>query len=515
MRSRFSRILATGAALAMTLSAPALAMDAAQLNERAMEAFKGVQQYTVSFDGEAQAIMNIVQGGDAGAKAELPLNGTLTGTAAFSLEPLAAAEQLSFSGIIMGQEMSGGVQAYLVSQEDGSAVMYTKTDFAGAEGEWQASKVDAENIAQMKDGFYTLRDEGVDAFIDKFANDDNTANKDQLKALAAGLAAKVTENTQVNEGVYNEDEILCNEAVSDLTGDVLYSMISDFLTAASDAGEAIDDESLSSIAALTSMLNVKFTTCYDQETGLPVSGSLDLAGSDFTALGQIFSAMTQAEDTAIDLSVSKLCLNFRADYTTPVDATVPEEALTAPVMEAGDPVDGIETVVLGLENGENAEGNVTESGAYHLEDTDFDGNVLAVDVAAPAGMEANYASESSVYFIDETIRNTVSYMVITYASADEVLTQEMDTTYLEGEDGYSDISVSETKEAVLENGNTVKYGTVSYNYDGYNMSRTYAVIPAGDMAIELEIEKMDDSFEPVEVTEEDVISYAEAVAIAG
>ena len=61
----------------------------------------------------------------------------------------------------------------------------------------------------------------------------------------------------------------------------------------------------------------------------------------------------------------------------------------------------------------------------------------------------------------------------------------------------------------------MKYGTVSYNYDGYNMSRTYAVIPAGDMAIELEIEKMDDSFDPVEVTEEDVISYAEAVAIAG
>lgn len=515
MRKRFRHILAAGAALAMTISAPALAMDAAQLNQMAAEAFKDVQQYSVSFEGGAEAIMNVVQGEDTGAKVELPLNGTLTGTAAFSLEPLAAAEQLSFSGIMMGQEMSGGVQAYLVSQEDGSAVMYTKTDFAGAEGEWQASKVNAENIAQMKDGFYTLRDEGVDAFIDKFANDDNTANKDQLKALAAGLVAKVTENTQVNEGVYNEDEILCNEAVSDLTGDILYSMMSDFLTAASDAGEAIDDESLSSIAALTSMLNVKFTTCYDQETGLPVSGSLDLAGSDFTALGQILGAMTQTEDTAIDLRVSKLGLNLRADYTTPVDATVPEEALTAPVMEAGDPVDEVESIVGDLENGEDAEGNITESGAYHLEDSDFDGNVLAVEVAVPEGMEANYASESSVYFLDETIRNTVSYMVITYSNADELLTQEMDTSYLEGEDGYSDINVSETKEAVLKNGNTVKYGSVSYKYDGYNMSRTYAVIPAGDMAIELEIEKMDESFEPVEVTEEDVISYAEAVTIVG
>ena len=85
---------------------------------------------------------------------------------------------------------------------------------------------------------------------------------------------------------------------------------------------------------------------------------------------------------------------------------------------------------------------------------------------------------------------------------------------MESRNEYSDINVSEIGETVLENGNTVKYATLSYKYEEYSASRTYAVIPVGNMALEIQIEKMDEKFDPVEVTQEDVVRYAEAVTIA-
>lgn len=519
MRKKLTGILAAGAALAMMVSGTAMAMDAAELNQKTSEAFKDVQQYTVSFDGGAEAVMNVVQAGENGANMEFPLNGSVTGTAAVSLEPLAMSEQLTFSGSMMGQEMSGSVQAYLASQDDGSAVMYTKADFADAEGEWQASKVSAENIAEMKDAFYTLRDEGVDAFIDKYAEaEDNTLDKEQMKALAESLTAKVNENTQVNEGVYNEDSVLCDEAVCELSGDALTGIMTDFMTAANGAGAGVDDESLAAAGAVAGMLNVKITNCFEQETGLPVSGKIDLAGSDFPALAQMIGAMTGSEDAAFGISVSRLDLNYKTDCKSPVEVTVPEEALAAPVQEAEDPMEEIESVVDGLENETEGEeedmGVINADGSYHLEETDFDGNKIAADVAVPEGMKASYATESSVYFLDESLQNTASYMTITYANADDQLKQELDTSYMESRSEYSDINVSEIGETVLENGNTVKYATLSYKYEEYSASRTYAVIPVGNMALEIQIEKMDEKFDPVEVTQEDVVRYAEAVTIA-
>ena len=523
MKKRFSGIIAVAAALAMTVPGSAFAMDAAELNRKAAEAFKDVKQYTVSFDGGADAVMNVVQAGEDGATMEVPIKGSMTGTAAFSLEPLAAAEQIEFGGSAMGQDIAGTMQMYLAEQEDGSAAMYTKTDISGAEGEWQAVKVGAEDVSRMKEGFAALQNEGVDGFIDKFADEEgNTADKEQIKALAAALTEKVNGMTQVSEDVYSEDGILCDEAVCDLTGDALVELAGDVLGAAKEAGAEIDEETTNMVNTFASLLDIRTVADYEKETGLPVSAKIDLAGSDFSAIAQMFGSVTGIEDAAFGISVSRLDMNCRIDCTAPVSVEIPEEALAAPLQESGASLEELGSIAENLGGENETEGDdayqdgavINEDGSYHIEDTDFDGVRLAFDVPVPEGMEVLFATDTSVYFNGGDDRASVSYAAVTYENADELLKEDTDTTYMEGQEDYSDIAVTDVKEVALENGLSAKYAAVSYKYGDYNASRTYVAVPVGDHAIQIQIEKSDENYDPVEVTEEDIVRFAGAVSLS-
>ena len=49
----------------------------------------------------------------------------------------------------------------------------------------------------------------------------------------------------------------------------------------------------------------------------------------------------------------------------------------------------------------------------------------------------------------------------------------------------------------IDNGNTVKYVTVSYKYQDSLMGSTYAAIPVGDMAAMVEMRLEDENYEPI------------------
>ena len=520
MRRRFTGIIAAGAALAMTFSGTAFAMDAAELSQKSAEALKTVQQYTMDFDGKADLSLHMVQEGENGATMDMPVAGNVKGNVAFSIEPLAAAANITFDGSAMGQGGSGAVEMYLASQDDGSAVAYVKPSMNGEEGVWQASKVDTDKVAQVKDAFTTLRDGGSDAFLEKFTSQDSDLDAEQMKALVSQITEQLNSATTVGADPVDNGGRQCYEVSADLSGDMLAHIFTDVLAGAQGAGATVDESSLAVAEEVMSMLNVGIRQYYDAESFLPVSGKIDLSGSDFASLGSMFGSMTGAEDAQFGLSCNALEVNYNVDFNAPVEVNVPEEALAAPVEEGDLSLDGIESAVEGETEGEEGnayteEGVVNEDGSYHLEDSDYEGSKIAADVTVPEGMEANFATESSVYFIDESLKNTVSYATVTYADAEELLKQELDTSYMESKEEYSEINTSEVGEITLENGNTVKYASVSYKYQDYRSSRMYAVIPVGNMSLEIQIEKMDENYDPVEVTEEDIIRYAEAVSIAG
>ena len=89
-----------------------------------------------------------------------------------------------------------------------------------------------------------------------------------------------------------------------------------------------------------------------------------------------------------------------------------------------------------------------------------------------------------------------------------------DTSYMDGDEDYSDIQVSDPVEVALENGNTAKYVTVRYMYQDSLMGSTYAVIPVGDMAVMVEIRLEDENYEPITPTEEQIIAYTSVVKVA-
>ena len=85
---------------------------------------------------------------------------------------------------------------------------------------------------------------------------------------------------------------------------------------------------------------------------------------------------------------------------------------------------------------------------------------------------------------------------------------------MDGDEDYSDIQVSDVKEVTLDNGNSVKYVTVSYKYQDSLMGSTYAAIPVGDMAAMVEMRLEDENYDPIVPTEEEIITYASAVNTA-
>ena len=157
---------------------------------------------------------------------------------------------------------------------------------------------------------------------------------------------------------------------------------------------------------------------------------------------------------------------------------------------------------------------INEDGSYHLEDDNYDGEKLAIDIYAPEGLECSYATDTYAVFSDEDYKTNVTYSLYTYLDADAALGSAADVSYMDGDEDFSDIQVSDVKEVTLDNGNTVKYVTVSYKDQDSLMGSTYVAIPVGDMAAMVEMRLVDESNNLIVPTEEEVVAYASAVNTA-
>ena len=529
MKKRMMGLVAAGAAAVLMLSGFDSAMTASDLQDNALNAVMGAQQCTVSFAGSADVSLIMTQEGEGGDQMTVPAAGEMTGTYRLSMDPLAIAADVSFSGSAMGQGGSGSMEMYLIENEDGTGNAYMYAAIGDQPGSWQATAVDAESMAQVHDAMDKVKSGDLDAFLDAYVTEDSGLNADQMKELIAKVKARLEPLTQLSPEPVDVNGKECYELVTDLTGDALYGVVED---AAAVVGEAIPDEFAGIAQMITGAIRIAITNDYEAETCYPIAGTVDLTGCDFEQLGAIAGQMMGAGDASITVDVKELGMNYTADYETPVEITVPEEALAAPVSEAGlDDIAGLAGAaggMIGAEDGDSddydgqdgeydptAEATVNDDGSYHLSDTTYDGEDRAADVTGPAGMELSMGDQTFLAFTTEDYMKSVSYSLITYATAEEEIADYMDVSWKEEDDSYSEIVVADPVEITLENGNTFTYVVESYKYDEYTMIDTKGVVTDGVNVVTLNADYTGEDYNAVEVPESDLVSYAEAVSFAG
>jgi len=520
MRRRLLGVLGIGTAAVMMLSGFDSAMTVADLEKNSIEAIKTVEQFSGDFSAGADITVTVTQDAENGASMSLPLTGEMTGTFCMTKEPMAAGMEMQFSGSGAGQEGSGSMQLYVVENEDGTGASYVHTVSGDADTGWEASEVPAEAMEEMKAAMDQVMSGDIDGFLDKYTTADSDLNAEQLKELMAKYKEILGGAVQLEAEPADVNGQEAYAAVCDFTGDILTQLISD---GASVAGETLDESTLGMIGMIASGLDIKVTSYYDTQTCLPIGGSVDLTGSDFAMISQLAAGLIGSEDVgSVELAVTRLGSEFNVSYDDFGGVVVPEEALSAEVEPAGAVIDSIVADAGSLFGGESGdtdysptEGAVfNEDGSCHLEDDNYDGGKLAVDVYPPEGLECSYASDSYAAYSDEDYKTNVTYSLYAYANADEAMGYMTDTSYMDGDEDYSDIQISDPVEVALENGNTVKYVTVRYMYQDSLMGSTYAVIPVGEMAVMVEIRFNDENYEPVAPTEEQIIAYTSVVKVA-
>ena len=519
MRRRLLGVLGVGTAAVMMLSGFDSAMTVADLEKNAVEAMKTVEQFSGDFNAGADITVTVTQEGENGATMSLPLSGELTGSFCMTMEPMAAGMEMQFSGSGAGEEGSGSMQLYVVENEDGTGTGYVHAVSGEDDTGWEASEISADEMAQMKEAMDQVMSGDIDAFLDQNTAEESDLDAAQIKELMAKYKEILGEACQLGTEPVEVNGHEAYEVVCDITGEVLTRLISE---GAAVAGEVLDESVLGMVGTVASSLDILVTSYYDTETYLPLSGNVNLAGSDFSMLSQIAAGMMGADEVgSVDLAVNRLGSEFNISYDDFGGVVVPEEALSAEVTSGSAVIDSIVTDAGSLFGGSGntdyspTEGAVVnEDGSYHLEDDNYEGEKLAVDVYAPEGLECSYASESYAAFSDENYKTNISYSLYTYANADEALGYMADVSYMDGDEDYSDIQVSDVKEVTLDNGNSVKYVTVSYKYQDSLMGSTYAAIPVGDMAAMVEMRLEDENYEPIVPTEEEIITYASAVNTA-
>ena len=520
MRRRLLGMIGIGTAAILMLSGFDSAMTCEDLQKNAVEAMKTVEQYSGTFDAGADISATLTQAGENGAQMTLPIEGEMQGSFSMTKEPLAAGIEMQFSGAAAGQQAAGSMQLYMMEQEDGTGVSYMRTVMDDSDSGWQAGAVPAEDMEQMKAALDQVMSGDIEGFLNQNTTEDSDLNAEQILALAEKIKATLDGATTLSPEPADVNGREAYEAVVDINGEVLTQLISD---AAQVAGEVLDEATLSMVEMIANTIDIKVVSDFDTETFLPLAGSVDLTGSDFAALSQFILSMMGSDDVgAVDLAVNRLGAEYTVSYDDFGGVVIPEEALAVEPEDVssalGSVVDDV-TGAVGLGTEEPSDNNLTEGlmvnedGSYHLEDENYEGEKIAVDITLPEGMKCQYGSESYMGISDEDYRSSVNYSLNVYYDADEALANLLNTDYMESDEDYSDIEVSDPAEITLEDGTTVKYRSVSYKYQDYQMGKTYAVIPVGNKCVELDIELEDESYNQLPVTEDDIVFYAGTVKV--
>lgn len=521
MRKKLLGLIGIGTAAVLMLSGFDSAMTAGDLNAKAAEAVKAVEQCSGQIHAGADINMSVTQAVENGATMSVPVQGSMDGNFAITKEPFAASMDLQIAFSAMGETGDASMEIYAVENEDGTGSGYVHTVSDGTDSGWQASSIPAEDMAKIKEAMDKVSEGDFDTFLDEYTTEDSDLSADQIKELLSKWKETFEGALQLSPEPVDVNGRECYEESLDITGDLLTGAISD---AAEVAGQALDASALAIVEMVAGALNIRVSSDYDAETYLPVAGAVDLTGSDFSMIAQIVADMIGGDEIgSVDLAVNELGAQYQVSYDDFGGVVIPDEALNAEVVDASSALSALGSALGGdtdiADAGDSTdltdEVVINEDGSYHIEDKNYNDEVAAADITALEGMTLTYGTESYLSFIDDSYHKNVTYRAEAYQSAQDAIQSNVDVSYMENDEDYSDINVSDQMSLTLENGNTATYVTVSYKYDDYLMGGTYVVIPTGDHAILMELHFDDENYNYYDASEEDVIEFANQIALAG
>lgn len=512
-RSKIAGFTVCAVSAVMLLSGFDSAMTAESLYQKVQENASSVSSGSMTGSFSADAALQI--GADASTAATMQMSGDVSFTASFNTEPYTVMLQADYSGSAMGQSAEGSVQEYLVTEDDGTGTAYYYIDNAAAGTEdsgsgWTAQKMDAEQMKKTQDAISAIQSGDYSSLKDLGVDYESL----QQKFLGASVLAPSAITVSGQE---------CYELQTSLTGEVISGLFNDILNSGAVQGsDQLDEQSQQILNMMTQSIQADVKTDYSTESFLPVHGEFDLSKSDFSWFGDLIAQSSSASGDAsqipqMSVGINKLGGTVDYDFTTPVTIEVPEEAKNAPVMEAGQLQNELQTALQGT--GEDAgaaeavgdaagtatdeataSGSGTEDtavledentpvpnadGTYTLTDTDLDDNTVSATITVPDGWKANYQS-GTFFSISDDSYNSVDYMLTAYDTVDEIVSSVTDTQYYTADAGYSDVNVSGPDEITLSDGSAAKVVTVSYTFSGTKMGRVTAVMGEDNKAMRVE-----------------------------
>lgn len=274
--------------------------------EEVMEGYKAANQNvsSVSADMDLNLQVSLSMSSETSGTSTMAMGVVGDMKMAALMDPLS----MSMDGTIkvdamgVGQEMA--MKMYMVPSQDGSELeMYTYMSEDGVTGEWDYESTEMPNMEEFTKAMEELN-----------------FDLDQLPGTVS-----LGEDTQVN----GTD---CYQLLYSMNYEDLKPVIDEAMKA---SGEELGDEDAAMVEAILSGLVFNMAIDLNKENYQPLKMHLDMNGSDLSMFNQIlaYSMAGELEEgmTApeVSLDITDLYIDAIYDYSTPVEITVPEEAILA------------------------------------------------------------------------------------------------------------------------------------------------------------------------------------------
>ena len=332
MKKNFrNRLLAVTAAASMSimlLSGFDSSLTVEDVTRKTTEAMSAAGGLNCDVQGIADVSVDVSAGGETQSMA---INGSLNYSVQFTVDPfvMAVSGEMTGEAAAMGVSEGMKIEVYLAAREDGSGVMYVRMPDEEESG-WHAAAVTAEDMTMLRDSV-------------KASLSGNPAEAADLLGMdLEGLKEQLSTNMTLAPEAVNVNGIDCYELTQSVDGTTLFNAVSTVMNAMPDAG--IDQATLSAIQMLLGGIRMDVVSDCAVDTFEPVYASLDLGGSDFSMLGQMYGAMAVSSNDGSqgpEISVNVNALNLSMNYgEVPAAIEIPSEALEAEI-ETTVPLTGI------------------------------------------------------------------------------------------------------------------------------------------------------------------------------
>ena len=298
-------LLGAGSAMLMGFDSAATVDD---VMSKYMEASQDVAEVTANATLNAQ--IGLSMSSESSGTSTLSVGGTGDFSVAYKLDPLSFSMSGGLNVGMMGMEQAMEMEMYMVPAEDGTYELYSYLD-DGTGGTWEytVSETDQDEIQQS-----------INA----------------IKAASGDLdLSKLPGTWTLGAEPVDVDGTSCYQLLYTITYDDLEPLIEDSMAA---AGEEMSEEDAAMMEAVLSGLVFNIEVDVNDETYQAQRMYMDMSGSDLSGISTLISmAMAQSADDSdgpvtmpeISLDVSNVYLEATYDYDTPVEITVPDEALQA------------------------------------------------------------------------------------------------------------------------------------------------------------------------------------------